>query len=107
MFDLVLINSQSTVDLFTNPDHIQNMGLANHPIWVHCNKGMLVTTEEADFGDTPVHFTFRDIANVLLFYRLSKNSESLTIAVIVMVSSKSTQPKELSNLRLLQKVCML
>ncbi len=94
MSDLVLINSLSTVDLFTNPDHIQNMHLADYPIWVHCNKGMLVTAEEADFGDTPVHFASRGIANVLLLYRLGKNSESFTTAVIVMVSSKSTQPKE-------------
>ncbi len=30
--DLVLINSQSTVDLFTTPDHIKTIRLAKQPI---------------------------------------------------------------------------
>jgi hypothetical protein len=52
--DLVLINSQLTVDLFTNPDHTQNIHPAKQPIQVHRNKGTLATIEEADFGDMPV-----------------------------------------------------
>ncbi len=67
--DLVLINSQSTVDLFTNPNHVQNIRLAKQPIPANCT---LVTTEEADFGDTPVYFDTRGIANVLSLYRLGK-----------------------------------
>ncbi len=70
--DLVLIDSQSTFDLFTNPDHVQNIRPAKQPTWVHCNKGMLVMAEEGDFGDTPVYFDSRGIANVLSLYCLGK-----------------------------------
>jgi hypothetical protein len=70
--DLVLLDSQSTVDLFTNPEHVRNIRPAINPVNVHCNKGTLTTTKEADFGDTPVYFDDRGIANVLLLYRLGK-----------------------------------
>jgi hypothetical protein len=46
--------------------------MATMPIRVHCNKGTLATTEEADFGDTPVYFDARGTANVLSLYHLGK-----------------------------------
>jgi len=70
--DLVLLDSQSTVNLFTNPEHVRNIRPAITPINVHCNKGMLTSNEEADFGDTPVYFDDRGIANVLSLYRLGR-----------------------------------
>ncbi len=70
--DLVLLASQSTVNLFTNPEHVCNIRPAINPINVHCNKGTLTTNEEADFGDTPVYFDGRCMANVLSLYRLGK-----------------------------------
>ena len=70
--DLVLLDSQSTVNLFTNSDHVRNIRPATTPINVHCNKGTLTTTAEADFGDTPVYFDDRGIANVLSLYRLGR-----------------------------------
>ena len=70
--DFVLLDSQSTVDLFTNPDLVNNIRPAKTPINVHCNKGSMTTIQEADFGDTPVYFNSNGIANVLSLYRLGR-----------------------------------
>jgi hypothetical protein len=45
--DLVLLDSQSTVNLFTNPKHVRDIRSAFTPINVHCNKGTLTTTADA------------------------------------------------------------
>jgi hypothetical protein len=50
--DLVLLDSQLTVDLFANLVLIQNIRPTRNPIQVHCNSGTMSTTSEADFGDT-------------------------------------------------------
>jgi hypothetical protein len=70
--DLLLLDSQSTVHLFSQPDHVHNIRPATNPIRVHCNKGTLETTQEADFGDTPVYFDSRGIANFLSIYQLGQ-----------------------------------
>ena len=70
--DLLLLDSQSTVHLFSHPEHVNNIRPATRPIRVHCNKGTLDTTLEADFGDTPVYFDSRGIANVLSLYQLGQ-----------------------------------
>ena len=63
--DLVLLDSQSTVDLFTNLEHVQTIRPTKNPIQVHCNSGTMSTMTEADFGDTPVYFNSCGIANIL------------------------------------------
>jgi hypothetical protein len=70
--ELVLLDSHSTVDLFTNPVHVQNIRPAKTPIHVHCNKGSMAATEEADFGDTPNYFNSCRIVNVFFLYHLGK-----------------------------------
>ena len=70
--NLVLLNSQLTVNLFTDPEHVRNILPATTPINVHCNKGTLTTHEEVDFGDSPVYFDDRGITNVLSLYHLGK-----------------------------------
>jgi hypothetical protein len=70
--DLLLLDSQSMVHLFSQPDHVQNIRPATTPIRVHCNKGTLETTQEADFGNIPVYFDSRGIANVLSLYQLGQ-----------------------------------
>ncbi len=69
----MLLDSQSTVDLFFNLDHVTNIRPATMPIRVPCNKGtLLAANEEGDSGNTPVCFDSRGIANVLSLYRLSQ-----------------------------------
>ncbi len=70
--DLVLLDSRSTVNLFTNPEHVRNIRPATTPIKVQCNKGTLTTNEEVNFGNTPVYFDDHGIANVLSLYRLGR-----------------------------------
>jgi hypothetical protein len=70
--DLVLLDSQSTVDLFSNPNHVTNICPVNTPICVHCNKGILATNEEAYFGNTLVYFDSCGIVNVLSLYCLGQ-----------------------------------
>ena len=70
--DLVLLDSQSTVHLFSRPEHVTNIRPAKHPIRVHCNKGTLETTEEATFGTTSVYYDSRGIANVLSLHKLGQ-----------------------------------
>jgi hypothetical protein len=90
--DLVLLDSQSTVNLFTNPEHVRNFCPAINPINVHCNKGTLTTTKEADFGNTPVYFDDHGIANVLSLYHLGKKFkvtyDSTDHGVVVKVNTK-------------------
>jgi hypothetical protein len=70
--NLVLLTSQSTVDLFSNPDHITNIRPVTMPIHVPCSNGTLATNAEADFRDTPVYFDSRGIANILSLYHLGQ-----------------------------------
>ena len=70
--DLVLLDIQSPVDLFTNPAHIQNMCSTKKPIQGHCNSGTMATMKDADFGDTHVYFDSWSIANVLSLYHLGR-----------------------------------
>jgi hypothetical protein len=70
--DYLLLDSQSTVDLFSNPNHVANIRPSNKPIRVHCNKGSKFTTQEADFGSTVTYFDETGIANVLSLYKLGK-----------------------------------
>ena len=70
--DLVLLDSQSTVDLFTNPEHVQTIHPTKNPIQVHCNSGTMSTMTEADFGNTPVYFNSRRIAKGLSLYCLGR-----------------------------------
>jgi hypothetical protein len=75
--DLLLLNSQSIVHLFSHPDLVTNIQMVPSPILVNCNKGTLATTEVADFGTTLVYFDSHGIANVLTLYHLGKKSMSL------------------------------
>jgi hypothetical protein len=66
--DFVLLDSQSTVDLFSNQKHVQCIHPASKPIMVHCNKGSMATTQVEDFGDTEVYINTNGIANILSLF---------------------------------------
>jgi hypothetical protein len=61
----LLLDSQSTVNLFSNPKHVNNARQATTPIDVHCNKGSIPTSTVADFGTNEVCINPNGIANVL------------------------------------------
>ena len=70
--NFLLLNSQSTVNLFSNPAHVDNVHPATHPIQVHCNKGVLPANNVADFGSDEVYVNKDEIANVLSLFLLGK-----------------------------------
>ncbi len=66
--NFVLLNSQLTVNLFSNPSHVTNIRPAPTPIRVHCNKGTMFTDKQADLDRNKVYFDENGIANVLLLF---------------------------------------
>ncbi len=70
--DYLLIDSQSTTNLFSNPEHVNNVHPAAPPINVHCNKGVMTTSIVAGFGSNEVYLNKDGIANVLSLFLLSK-----------------------------------
>jgi hypothetical protein len=73
--DLLLIESQTTVDLFSNPKHVSNIWAAKTSIKVHCNKGTLATTEEAPKRQISVilwYILTPASSHVLSLYRLGQ-----------------------------------
>ena len=70
--NFLLLNSQSTVNLFSNPTHVDNVCPATHPIQVHCNKGVMSANNVADFGSNEVYVNKDGIANVLSLFLLGK-----------------------------------
>ncbi len=68
----LLIDSQSITNLFSIPEHINNVHPAAHPINVRCNKGVMTTSTVADFGSNEVYLNKDGIANVLSLFLLSK-----------------------------------
>jgi hypothetical protein len=68
----LLIDSQSTTNLFSNPEHANNVRPAAQPINVLCNKGVMTTSTIADFGSNEVYLNDDGIVNVLSLFLLSK-----------------------------------
>jgi hypothetical protein len=68
--NFLLLDSQSSVNLFSNPHHVNNVCPANYPINVHCNKGVMTTNTVANFGANKVYLEEDEVAKVLLLYLL-------------------------------------
>jgi hypothetical protein len=68
----LLLDSGSTVNLFSNPNLVHNVRPAAWPIQVHCNKGVVPTTNVAGFGTNKVYLNPDGIANVLSLHLLGK-----------------------------------
>ncbi len=70
--NFLLLDSQSTVNLFSNPTHVDNISPAPHPIQVHCNKGVMPANNVANFGSNEVYVNKDGIVNVLSLFLLAK-----------------------------------
>jgi hypothetical protein len=86
--NLLLLDSQSTVNLFSNPHHVNYVHPVNHPINVPCNKGVMTTNTVADFGANKVYPKEDGITNFCHFIFLLKSTTIHTIAAIVVVFSR-------------------
>ncbi len=67
-----LLDSQSTINLFSNPNHVDNVRPDAQPIKVHCNKGVMPTGNVADFGNNEVYINPNSIVSVLSLYLLGQ-----------------------------------
>jgi hypothetical protein len=70
--NFLLLNSQSTINLFSNLHHVSNVHPAACPINVHCNKGLMTTNTVANFGANKVYLKGERITNILLLYLLGQ-----------------------------------
>jgi len=60
-----LLDNQSTVNLITNRNLLDNIRKTKNPITVHCNNGSSYTNLEDDLGGMTVYHNPYGIANVL------------------------------------------
>jgi hypothetical protein len=70
--DWLLLDSQSSTDMFCNPRYLTNIKNASRSVIIHCNAGATRCTKEgifksAMFGEIPVRYNPRGICNVLSF----------------------------------------
>ena len=81
--DFLFLDSQSTVNLFSNPNLVNNVRQATTPISVHCNKGTMPTPAVADFGMNEVYLNPDGIANVLSLFALGQKTSRMTAKIVV------------------------
>ena len=67
----ILLDSQSTIDVFVNDDFLKSIQVSDKPIRIHSQAGMSVVNEIGDFGPTKNVWLDRNgIANILSLSKL-------------------------------------
>ena len=67
----VLLDSQSTVDMFSNPHMLSNIRVASETVDIHCNAGMRTVNMIGDLnGYGTIWFDPKGIANILSLHRV-------------------------------------
>eukprot|EP00804_Cyclotella_cryptica_P005871 CCRYP_000147-RA/>CCRYP_000147-RA protein AED:0.12 eAED:0.13 QI:0/0/0/1/0/0/3/0/1214 len=69
-WDWLLLDSQSSMDMFCNRSYLTKVKAATRPTTIHCNAGSTVCTKEGvfstdEFGDIPVKYHPSGICNVI------------------------------------------
>ena len=69
----ILLDSQSTIDIFNNPELLQNVCTVDQKMKIQCNAGSRITNMMGDLpGYGPVWYDQKAIANVLCLYNVQK-----------------------------------
>ena len=67
----ILLDSQSTVDIFNNPELLQNVCTVDQKMKIQCNAGSRITNMMGDLpGYGPVWYNWKAIDNVLSLYNV-------------------------------------
>jgi hypothetical protein len=93
----LLLDSQSTINLFSNPTHVTNVHPASRLVNVHCNSGVMPTGQVANFSKNEVYVNKDGIANILSLYLLGKSTASHMIAQTMRAYSRCKPPMASSN----------
>ena len=69
----ILLDSQSTVDVFCNPDMLNNIRVIGETLNAYCNSGVMTTNMVRDLeGYGTVWFHRQGIANILSLYNVTE-----------------------------------
>eukprot|EP00804_Cyclotella_cryptica_P019093 CCRYP_021211-RA/>CCRYP_021211-RA protein AED:0.16 eAED:0.16 QI:0/0/0/0.66/1/1/3/0/1057 len=75
--DWLLLDSQSSTDMFCNRDYLRDVKAAARPTTIHCNAGTTVCIKEGiisseEFGDIPVKYHPTGICNIISLKTMKK-----------------------------------
>jgi hypothetical protein len=103
----LLIDSQSTTNLFSNPEHVNNVHPAAHPINVHCNKGVIATSTVLILAPMKCTSTKTRSPTTCHFFSLANSITSLMTLMIAGVYPRPIHLVALLNSNQLHMASML